>query len=1212
MRDDISSKSLGTSTELLVIADMKPDFVSIRDSITYATRLRILLRSLNAIRKIGLEEKENTVYIGPIDRLQTIHHIRWTVFQENRKMLLAVTFDRPLEPYVRRIVGVAGPVLDAILCHCEAYDGHACYQGHEGFAKWVAERQIDVDLYGNAAPRLTVDDMGYLTELEQMQRSMRNLRVFDQEAARLHIDTQSEKIRQALEQHPDLAREQALDLIRAMYRLREYFPPFDGPVQPGSDAFFLHRLTKSLVFGFSSDSLKPDEEKTFAREIAWFRTFEDQPLTVSSPAGKPTLPVPGAVQGGILNSYGPLTHGALLLLRFGDQAGARAFLREQKGQITTNATVGATVFTNLALTYKGLKRLGLSEPALRKLPKEFRDGMEARAGLLGDLGVNHPGNWTLPRNPRTGNVVRMSSVDVVVQLRTDSEIKHDDLDAPDHPLRAAVAAWSAQAARHNVEVLTVETMRRTKDPKNQDYSVEHFGFRDGISQPYVEGAEPPGGGIDRDRFRLGDVFLGYENIKGDPASDGLREELAPIMADSTYLVLRKLRQDVGGFRSFINSAGSAPAQRLLEAKLMGRHTDGRPLLSPAAGRGIGPGQNDFDYSDDPDGAICPLASHVRRANPRTATEPGDETPLPRIIRRGMSYGSRYSRATANEERGLFFMAYNASIAEQFEAVQRWLTGGNSTGVFSGQDDPVLGIRQTNAKETYRFMHRGAVRRFDLPADPFVTLQWGLYLFVPSMQALAILSGEKGELPQVVDDRIGRGARTLHELTMYEEALKRALPADATPEQRREVQIKVLGAWKALLEDPSGEDLADELWALVRAKGGVLPSPYGVLVGDLKTVREVFQDDGSKFSTREYWQRMGHSIGALYLGLDPCPAHMPDGAASEDPARDRAFEAEVKKGDYQRIAPPTNAWLGAFTEERGFDDAVAKARDWFATWLPKRPDPSVLELKDYVADIVGELSVDWFGLPRDGSIDIGGPRGDKPNTPDDLVSASYYFFGPRPTPFVVKEGRVRGQALRQVILDYVQKKPKVPDTLLDYLQGHAAFKDDDDLIARTLVGCTNGFVAATRGSFLSVMRRWIGDEDLWRLRHALQAGTAAAGGTLNYQVAREALREALVIGMQKRSRPNLLHRVAMQDMRLNGVPVKAGQMVVVSLQSAAEQQPGDPEILFGGTYGSTEHPTVHACSGQSLALGVLLGMIAVVMEQSVLEPDATFSLSLSRD
>ena len=37
---------------------------------------------------------------------------------------------------------------------------------------------------------------------------------------------------------------------------------------------------------------------------------------------------------------------------------------------------------------------------------------------------------------------------------------------------------------------------------------------------------------------------------------------------------------------------------------------------------------------------------------------------------------------------MMFLAYNASIAEQFETVQRWMTGGNSTGGFSGSADPL--------------------------------------------------------------------------------------------------------------------------------------------------------------------------------------------------------------------------------------------------------------------------------------------------------------------------------------------------------------------------------------------------------------------------------------------------------------------------------------------------------------------------------------------
>src|SRR5262249_26502675 len=94
---------------------------------------------------------------------------------------------------------------------------------------------------------------------------------------------------------------------------------------------------------------------------------------------------------------------------------------------------------------------------------------------------------------------------------------------------------------------------------------EHFGFVDGISQPAIEGsgraepdAEPP--------IKAGEVILGYEDEYGEmPSSPTVQSsmdpngELYPDTADSgrrdlgrngTYLVYRKLAQDVAGFWRF--------------------------------------------------------------------------------------------------------------------------------------------------------------------------------------------------------------------------------------------------------------------------------------------------------------------------------------------------------------------------------------------------------------------------------------------------------------------------------------------------------------------------------------------------------------------------------------------------------------------------------------------------------------------------------------
>ncbi len=1216
MRDDISSKSVGTSSELLVIADLKQEFIPIRNSITYATRMRILLRTLNAIRKIGVEEESETGYIGPIDRLQTIHHVRWTVIDENRRMLLAVTFDSGLETYVRRIVNVAGPVLDAILCHCEDYEDHTCWRGEEGFSRWVAERQIDVDLYGTAAPHITVDDVDYLTELEGGHRNNKDIKGFDIAAAKMMVPTQAERARAAMDKEPCKTRKQALKLIRAMYGLREYFPGRGADDHVGSDLFYLQRLTEALVGDFKRKCVTCEEEANFDRELRWFDSFDTkiEPSTEKKP-----LPKPEDIQGGILSSYGATSHGYMLLMRFGDHERGQKFLAAQRGELTPK-TSSLGVFCNLGLTYKGLKALGLGEPALRTFPKEFRDGMEARAGTLGDFGEDHPSKWSLPKHQSTGQDVFMSSVDVVVQLQAADEHKSE--------LKHALDNWKDAAVEFGIDMLAIEEMDRhfeegDDDSADRRHFVEHFGYRDGISQPHVKDTGSSNGRPrhKRDEIAAGELFLGYENDREDSIAKTLRapvteeqEAMAPLFDKGTFLVIRKLRQEVGDFRDFIEKAKDGVTPEMLASKIMGRSMDGAPLLPEKPHQNIGSDQNDFDYKHDPKGEACPFQAHIRRTNPRKPpTEKSEGAPIPRILRRGFSYGPRYSEKTTDTERGLFFMAYNASIAEQFEVIQSWINGGNSTGVFSKQNDPMMGSRSGPEKRTFKFIHDNRVHRYELPEKKFVTLQWGLYLFVPSMAALDILSGNNGALPVIRDERVKRGLRTIGGLELFEAAEMKKLGANPTPDEIKEAKIRIIGAWKTLLEDPSGADMAEEVWSAIRTPifNGVKRTPYGVLVGDLANVRQVFQDDGSTFSTREYWARMRKSFGELYLGMDKCPVKMPSPSRSTDPRRDKDFEKDVTPGLYDKLAPLTNDWIYCITEEKAFAAAVYATRNWFKCELPKKRDPERLELKEFAADILGRLSVDWFGLPDDGSIDIGGEPGDLPNTPDDLVSASHYFFGPRPTPFVREQGEKRGKGLGLAVKKFVETTKKPPKkTLHEFLQQNDPYVGDVDLITKILVGCTNGFVAATRGSFLSVMRRWSAEGDLWRLRHALATGewNPDGSGKDQYHIAANALRKPMIVAMQKRSRPNLLHRVAVKEMTLGNETIEAGETVVVSLQSAAEQQRGCPEILFGGNYGET----THACSGQQMALGVLLGMIAVVMEQETIEPEGMFSLSLKKE
>src|SRR5262249_6840678 len=150
------------------------------------------------------------------------------------------------------------------------------------------------------------------------------------------------------------------------------------------------------------------------------------------------------------------------------------------------------------------------------------------------------------------------------------------------------------------------------------YRREHFGFRDGISQPFVDlelQDPPPGGGTpDRDRnwspVAPGEIYLDRCDEDGTVP----KQPIPPLLRKgSTFVVFRKLEQDVPRFRAFLSKLRPADkeAQHKLASQFMGRWSNGTPLvLSPDAPIDLGsdPGRlmNDFLYAaDDPIGANCP-------------------------------------------------------------------------------------------------------------------------------------------------------------------------------------------------------------------------------------------------------------------------------------------------------------------------------------------------------------------------------------------------------------------------------------------------------------------------------------------------------------------------------------------------------------------------------------------------------------------------------
>lgn len=453
------------------------------------------------------------------------------------------------------------------------------------------------------------------------------------------------------------------------------------------------------------------------------------------------------IQGLLASGYGHLPEARFLLLGIANPARAGVWLGRLAGEVTSARAKSLGTAVNVALAPSALTKLGLPRAALDGFSDRFLEGMTEphRRRALGDLHGDAPENWSWggPSN---------QPVDLLLLVYADGE----------GVLAALERRLTGELARDGLELV-----RRLN---THLHDREHFGFRDGIAQPAVEGLRA---GRLADTVKAGEFILGYPNEYGlltdrplvsrstdpgrilppDPAHSGSGD----LGRNGSYLVFRQLSQDVSGFWAFIDRVTSGAGGRRdaatrmeLAAKMVGRWPDGAPLvLAPDSPDQAANDANDFGYHHtDPHGNSCPLGSHIRRAHPRDSLDPHPGTPdsiavdkRHRILRRGRVYGAPLTRQAARQgeagedaERGLHFICLSANIGRQFEFVQQsWLNNPKFNGLYE-DPDPLLGP---------------AGRTFTVQAEPvrwrvtglpsFVGVRGGGYFFLPGVRAIKYLA-----------------------------------------------------------------------------------------------------------------------------------------------------------------------------------------------------------------------------------------------------------------------------------------------------------------------------------------------------------------------------------------------------------------------------------------------------------------------------------------
>jgi Dyp-type peroxidase family len=431
------------------------------------------------------------------------------------------------------------------------------------------------------------------------------------------------------------------------------------------------------------------------------------------------------IQAGALHERPSPYVGTYVLLRVNDPQDGRDLIRRLIPLLLPARSVldrTPTPWMTVAFTYHGLTALGVPQESLDSFVPEFRQGMAARAGVLGDVGESGPDHWEEP----------LGSPDVHIALATL---------APD---RASLDELVERARQAQEEFPGIDVIWR-QDCYQLASGRTSFGFKDGIGQPAVEGVGTPPTSPGEPPIKAGEFILGYPDETG-----GLPPMPTPdvLGRNGTYVVFRKLHTRVAAYRRYLHErTANRREEALLGAKMVGRWQSGAALvLAPDQDDpelGADPKRNnDFTYRDDARGLKCPAGAHARRANPRDSLEHDSvDVRLHRMIRRGTNYGAALPDGVLDDDgadRGIIFVFAGAHPGRQFEFVKtQWL----NDGIFIGapqESDPLVGPRDETGTGTFTVPQRPIRRRLqDVP--PFVVTRGGEYCFAPGLRGLRWLA-----------------------------------------------------------------------------------------------------------------------------------------------------------------------------------------------------------------------------------------------------------------------------------------------------------------------------------------------------------------------------------------------------------------------------------------------------------------------------------------
>jgi hypothetical protein len=363
-------------------------------------------------------------------------------------------------------------------------------------------------------------------------------------------------------------------------------------------------------------------------------------------------------------------------------------------------------------------------------------------------------------------------------------------------------------------------------------------------------------------------------------------------------------------------------------------------------------------------------------------------------------------------------------------------------------------------------------------------------------------------------------------------------------------------------------------------GGVGRTADGILVTSKELVMQVFLNADGNYSVQGYDGRARQSIGPIYLGLDWGP-------------------------EYEKQSTKANEAIGRVTRREAFDFALQATR----AALAALPDPGAFDIQEISDTVLAAVCKHWFDVPDGNFVQAGGfalsnvlPPA---RCPGDYTPPSAYIFHPDPDLLLTLLGQRTGQLLRDGVGKLVASQRatgQLPQGALSraFFEIFPNSPDDDDLLARVIIGAMMGMLPTVNGNLTATVKAWQKTATFMALQAKLRTSTE----TDEFVRAREVIEQPLQEAMQMAPTPDAVWRTAVKEHTLgtkNPVQVRPGDKIYISILKATQEdlRAGITDVcpVFGGNRSATPHP-IHACPGFEMAMGILLGIIYAVVNQRI--------------